>query len=266
MMRSVYLRMLYDRRWFIFGWTLGLAVFAAMMVVFYPTMRPEAGMQELLENMPAALQGMVGDMAALNSFDTYLATQLFDIRGSIIAGIMSIILGVSLATKEEESGELRTTLAQPISRTRLYIEKWLAMVSIIIITTVVGLGAGTYLVVPFVEDATMPLETMTRLLAMTILVLTTFATVAYATGTITGKKSVATFIGTIALASAFLVTTFAVGVDWLRDFEYLSLLHYFPAFEIVTDGIRWSDVSVLGGTTFVLLVISLLVFRHRDVV
>lgn len=222
-------------------------------------------MQELLDNIPTALQGMVGDMAALNSFDTYLATQLFDIRGSIIAGIMAIILGVSLATREEETGELRTLLAQPVSRMRLHFETWLAMTIVIAITITVGIGAGVYALVPFVEGATMPLDTMLRLLAMMILVLVAYATVAYAAGTTTGKKSLATLIGTITLAAGFLVTTFAVGVDWLREFEHLSLLYYFPALEVVTSGIDWFDVAILVSATLILLIISLLVFRRRDI-
>lgn len=265
MMRSVLLRTLYERRSFILGWTLGLAAFAALMAVFYPSMRPEAGMQDLMQSMPAAFQGLIGDMEALNRFDTYLATQLFDIRGSILVGVMAVILGVGLSTRQEESGELRTTLAQPISRGRYFIEQWLAMVVIIAIITVVGLGAGVYMMVPFIEGAALELAAFGRIIFMTVLVMTVFATVSFAAGMISGRRSAATLAGTLVLALSFVITTFSAGVEWLRDFEPVSLLYYFQAIETVSQRIIPGDVMVLGGLLLLLLAVSLLVFRRRDI-
>ncbi len=265
MMRTILTKTLYEKRGFIIGWTLGLAAFGSLMTVFFPAMRPEGALDGLMASMPPAFEGFIGEMSALRSFDTYLATQLFDIRGSIIIGIMAVVLGVGLSAKAEETGELRTLLAQPISRTRLFVENWLAMVLIIIVTVFVGLAGGIYLAAPFIEDATLPLDGMMRTLAMTVLLMTAFATVAYAAGMETGKRSMATLIGTVVLALCFIVTTFATGVDWLRDIEHWSLLHYFQASEVMTDGVAWSDVAVLIVATIVLLVLSLIIFRRRDI-
>ena len=265
MIRSIYLQTLYERRAFIIGWTIGLTAFAALMAVFFPAMRPENGMEALLESMPSAFQGLVGDMAALNSFDTYLATQLFDIRGSILIGIMAVILGVSLSTREEETGELRTLLAQPISRTRYLMEKWFAVVSIIALTTIIGLTVGIFLTAPFIEDAVLPLDGLLRTLAMTLLMMTTIGTVAFGVGFVTGKKSLATLVGTLVLALSFIIATFSAGVDWLKDIEFISLLSYFPAVDIMTTEIALRDVAVLGGATLAILLVSIFVFRIRDV-
>lgn len=265
MIRSIYLQTMYERRAFIIGWTIGLAAFAALMVVFFPAMRPENGMEALLESMPDAFKGMVGDMAALSSFDTYLATQLFDIRGSILVGIMAVILGVSLSTREEETGELRTLLAQPISRTRYLLEKWFSVVSIIAITTIVGLTTGIYLAAPFIENAVLPFDGLLRTLAMTLLMMTSISTVAFGVGFVTGKKSLSTLIGTLVLALSFIIATFSAGVDWLRDIEFISLLSYFPAVDIMTSAIAFRDVLVLGTVTLVVLLVSILVFRKRDI-
>lgn len=88
-------------------------------------MHQEGALDALVENMPKAFEGLVGNLASLKSFDTYLASQLFDIRLPLVAGIMAIILAQGLSTHEEERGELRTILALPISRTKLLFEKWL---------------------------------------------------------------------------------------------------------------------------------------------
>lgn len=265
MMWTVLTKTLYERRGFIAGWTLGLAAFGALMAVFYPSMRPEAGMQALVESMPAAFQGLIGDMVALSNFDTYLATQLFDIRGSILIGIMAVILGVGLSTREEESGELRTILAQSISRGRYLLEQWLAMVVIITLTTVVGLSLGIYATMPFIEGATIELIGLVRILVMTVLVMVVFATVAFAAGMVSGKRWVAVLVGSLMLSLSFIITTFATGVQWLRDFEPISLLYYFQAVETMTEGIVLADAAILIGVTLGLLVVSLLAFTRRDV-
>lgn len=126
-MRSVLIKTLYDRRWFMLGWAIAFAGLTALLVSFFPAMQV-SGLDDLVKNMPPAFKGLIGDLGLLSSFDTYIASQLFDIRLPLIGGIMAIILGLGLSSSEEESGELRTIVALPISRTKITIQKWLAIV------------------------------------------------------------------------------------------------------------------------------------------
>lgn len=264
MMRSVYLKTLYDKRFFLLGWTLGFAAIAALMTSFYPAMHQEGSISSLLESMPAAFKGLVGSLADLTRFDTYIASQLFDIRMPIIAGIMAIILGIGISVADEEKGELRTILSLPVSRTKLFVERWLAMLTVMV---VIGLGmvAGIYAVLPFIDIASIEPEILARLSAMTLLVMVTFGTIPFAVGLATGKRSAATGISIIVVIGSFLLTTFGQAVDWLHDYEPLSLLHYFPAADIVKNGIDLKDVAVFAVVTVALLVLSLFFFRTRDV-
>lgn len=264
MMRSVYLKTLYDKRFFMLGWTIGLAAFGALMAVFYPSMHQEGVMDGLIETMPEAFKGLIGSLADLSQFDTYIASQLFDIRLPIITGIMAIILGLGLSVSDEEKGELRTVLSLPVSRLKMLVHKWLAMVTIIIVT-LGGLVASLYVVMPFVEGASIEFDVLARLLAMTLLMMVTFGTIPFALGIASGKRSVANGLSILVVIGSFLLSTFAEAVDWLADYEFLSLLHYFPAVDIVKNGIELGDVAVLAGLTVVLLLIAVPAFRHRDV-
>jgi len=264
MMRSVYLKTLYDKRFFLLGWTLGFAAIAALMTSFYPAMHQEGSISSLLESMPAAFKGLVGSLADLTRFDTYIASQLFDIRMPIIAGIMAIILGIGISVADEEKGELRTILSLPVSRTKLFVERWLAMVTIMVVVGV-GMVAGIYAVLPFIDIASIEPDILARLSAMTLLVMITFGTISFAVGLATGKRSAATGVSIIVVIGSFLLTTFGQAVDWLHDYEPLSLLHYFPAADIVKNGVDLKDVAVFAVVTIVLLVLSLFFFRKRDV-
>jgi len=264
MIRSVFLKTLYDKRAFMAGWSAALAGFAALLVIFYPSMHQEGVMDELAKTMPPALQGLIGDLADLSHFDTYIASQLFDIRLPLLAGIMALILGLGLSVSDEERGELRTLLSLPISRTKLFVQRWLAMVTILGVT-LTGLLIGLYASMPFVEGATIDVSEMLPLVAMTGLMMVTFGTIPLAIGIATGKRAVASAIGIAVVIGSFILSSFGAAVDWLEPYVKLSLLNYFPAVDIVKSGIDISDVLVLGGITAALLIIAFVLFRRRDV-
>lgn len=264
MMRSVYLKTLWEKRFFVLGWTVGLTALAALMTSFFPAMKV-TGLDELVKNMPPAFKGLVGDLTLLQSFDTYIASQLFDIRVPLITGIMAIILGLGISISEEESGELRTLTALPVSRASLLLQKWFAMITIILLTTG-GLALGMYLVMPFIDDVTIDGGVVVQLLAMTTLIMTTYGTIPFAFAFATGERAIATFVSILVIIGGFILSTFGSAVDWLKDYEKLSLLHYFPAVEIVTnEGIVAWDAAILASITLVLLIAAILRFRHRDI-
>lgn len=262
-MNSVFVKTLQDRRWFIVGWFAGFAFLAVLLVAFYPSMRQEGAMDQLMATMPEALKGMMGDLADLTRFDTYLATQLFDIRASLIAGIMAIILALGLSVAEEEKGQLRTLLSLPISRTSLVVQKWLAMV-VILFATLLSLVV-TIFALQGTVDASIEFSVLLRLFFMTWLVMVAIATITFAAALATGKRAPAMLIGIVVMAGSFIVSTFGMSVDWLADIEWLSLFHYFPASEVVRDGIVVSNVIVLSSVTLIALLAAVGAFRRRDV-
>lgn len=262
-MRNVLTKTLYDKRWFLVGWFIGFVALAALMVAFYPSMRQEGSIDQLIATMPEAFKGLVGNLADLQQFDTYLASQLFDIRVSLLAGIMAIVLALGLTIGEEEKGQLRTMLALPVSRTKLLFEKWLAM-AVILFVTLLGLVVAVYALQATV-DASIAFDDMAQLFVMTWLVLLAVATVTFSAAMTTGKRAVAMLVGVVVMAGSFIVSTFGSAVDWLKDYEWLSLFYYFPASEVVRSGIELQNVAVLVGVIFIALVIAYVIFRRRDV-
>jgi len=264
MMRSVFLKTLYDKRWFIFGWTLGFVALSVLMTSFYPAMRQTGALDSLVANMPAALQGLIGSLADLRTFPTYIASQLFDIRIPLIAGVMAIILGLGLSTAEEERGELRTLLSLPISRTKLLIQKWLALCLIMAIGTG-GIVIGILGSAPLIDGASIELDTLLPLVAMTWLVMVTFGTVTFAAGFASGSRGIANTLGMLVIVGSFILSTFGKAVDWLTDFEKFSLLHYFPAVDIAKGTTDLNNVIVLAVVSLVSLIVAIILFRRRDV-
>ena len=263
MLRSVFTKTIYDKRFFILGWFLGFAALAALLVTFFPAMKQEGSLEMFVDSMPPAMQGFVGDLDNLRQLSTYLAAQLFDIRMQIIAGIMVVVLALKLTVGEEESGQLRTVLSLPISRTSLLVQKWLAMVCITGLA-LSGTAVGIY-VAQFAIDESISLLVLEQLMLMTWIVMVTFATVTFAAAIASGSRALATIVGILLLTTSFVITTFAIGVDWLRSFEAASLFYYFPAVEIAKSSIALRDVAVLSAVNVVALVVAFVCFRRRDV-
>lgn len=263
MMWSVFTKTLYDRRWFVLGWGIAFIALTALLASFFPAMKV-SGLDELVKNMPPAFKGLVGDLGLLSSFDTYMASQLFDIRLPLIGGIMAIILGLGLSSSEEETGELRTLSSLPISRAKIVLHKWLAIV-VIIFVMVLAIAVGLYACIPFVEGANMPLSAVLPLLGMSWLLMVTFGTIPFAAGVVSGHRAAAMAVGVLVVIGSFILTTFGQSVDWLQSYERFSLLYYFPAIEAVKDGVNWLDAVVLGGIALIALVIAVFVFRRRDI-
>ena len=214
-------------------------------------------------SLPPAFQGFVGDLANLKSFAPYLASQLFDIRMQIIGGIMAVVLAISLTVGEEYTGQFRSVLSLPVSRGKLLLQKWLAMVTII--GAIVLSSALGVLATQFTIGESVPIGALLRLEVMSWLLMVALASIPFAVAMATGKKALATLVGTVVVAVSFIVTTFALGVEWLKDYEKLSVFYYFPAVSVVKEGIALSDVAVLLAIALVPLVVSFFLFRRRDV-
>ena len=251
-----------ERRYFILGWSLGLAFLGFAMTTFFPSFSG-GQIDGLLTSLPPALQGLVGNLQDWKQLPGYIGSQVFDIRLPIFASILSILLAVGLTVGEENKGQLRTLVALPISRRKIIIAKWLAIVIICFIAsvgTVFGIEVGVAVI-----GETLDQMVLVRLGLFTWLLITALATLIFAVGSASGKRSLTTAAGIIVAIGSFLLTTFAQSVSWLKDYEWLSFLHYFPASDIARGTVEWGNVLFYIILIVVSLATAFLFFPRRDV-
>lgn len=94
-MFNIFRKTLNDRRFFILGWSLGLAFLGFVMVSFF-TSFSGGEIDQLMKTLPPALQGLVGDLQDWKNLPGYIGSQVFDIRLPILVSILSILLAVGL--------------------------------------------------------------------------------------------------------------------------------------------------------------------------
>lgn len=254
---------LYDKRAFIVGWSIALALLGYLMTIFYPAFHQDNALDQLVQNLPAALQGLVGNLNDLKELPSYIGSQIFAIRMPIFVSILSIILAVGLSVGEEEKGQLRTLAALPVSRTKIFLGKWSGVIVICVIVALAAL-IGVELGMLTIGES-IAWQVLVRLGLMTGLVALSLATIILAIGLATGRRGAAMAIGVIVAAGSFILTTFASSVDWLEKYEKVSLLHYFPAVNVAKDRIDPHDVLVYFVITAVFLLLGIIFFRRRDI-
>jgi ABC-2 type transport system permease protein len=262
-MYNLFTKTLYDKRSFIVGWSFGFIALSVLMLIFYPSFHQDNGLGELVKSLPPAFQSLVGDLNNLKTLPTYLGSQLFNVRIPIFISILSIILSVGLSVGEEEKGQLRTLAGLPLSRGRIFFNKWWVIVlicGVVTLATVAGITLGAMLI-----HETLDWAVLGRLSAVMWLFAICLATIVFAVGMATGKRGPTMAIGVVIAVGSFILTTFAAAVDWLQSYEKISLLHYFPAADIARSGIELRDVAVYAGLICVFIIIGIVGFRRRDI-
>lgn len=261
MFRSVFLKTLYDKRWFIFGWSVGVMAMLGFTAVFFPTFR-DSGFEEIMNTIPPALKNMMGEMSEYGNFPGYVASAVYGLRAQMLFIPLAIILGYSLGISDEANGRLYQLLAQPISRRRILLEKYVAgLVVLFVIIAMCALAVGAVAV--FVNEP-VPVELLAKISAMTMLFSTAIYSLTYALGKAFGRKSIALFVPLAWVMFSVLSDAFSSQVDWLKNADYASFMRYYHTSELLRDPIDMVNVVVLVGVSLFFLLVAMVGFPARD--
>ncbi len=261
-MFNLFFKTLRDKRYFLLGWAIGIGFLGFVMTSFFPSFSG-GQIDGLLDSLPPALQGLVGDLQDWKELPGYIGSQVFDIRLPIFISILSILLAIGLTVGEEDKGQLRTLIALPVSRRKIILAKWFSIVIICFVASlapIIGVEVGLLTIGKSLDQMV-----LVRLGLFTWLLVTALASLIFAIGLSTGKRAITTGVAIILAIGSFLLSTFAQAVDWLEPYEKLSFFHYFPAVEIAHGTMEWGNAVFYGVVILVSLFIALLFFPRRDV-
>ncbi|MFZ1811940.1 MAG: ABC transporter permease subunit [Candidatus Saccharimonadales bacterium] len=260
MMQSVFLRTLYDKRWFALGWSLALSLMAILMIAMFPSLHE--GMKNIAATMPPQLQGLVGDISLFGHIDTYLSSQLYDIRIPLFLMIMAVVLAQGLSVGAEERGEMRTILSTATSRTRYYVQTFLAACVIFAVALSVT-SLVTWVAVPMVSQ-TIATSLVIKLGGLSLLFALVIFAICYGVGMMTGSRMLVMSVGVGLIVSSVILEAGRT-VDWLELAQKISMLHYYDAGKLLTTGLDFKHLLVQLVLLIVSLVAGWLVYRRRDI-
>lgn len=258
MFRSVFLKTLYTKRWMTLWWTLSGLLLVLLTVSVFPAFQEALG--QSLNDVPEALRSLVGDASSYATLPGYLDLQVFE-QLVFLSIVLGIILGTSLLAGEENEGTLQTLASLPISRSRVYIQKLLALAVIVGVVTF-SLFVGSLLGASLIGESL----DFWRLAGATVgawLLALTLSILAYALGAATGKRGVAGAAAGLVAFLAFLLPALTQGVEGLQFLEKLSPFYYFNS--PLTTGLSATDYLTLIAVNITLTIVGYIFFSRRDI-
>lgn len=230
------------KKWWIFGWSLGIVALITLTLGFYPSFRDQADeFNEMIDKMPEGIKSLIGMGGGVEPLSPigYLSHEIFAFVLPSILMIASIGLASAIAG-DEEHGLLETIYALPIPRSRLVIERLaasavllgsLAMVSFIttlITSRIVNLGIGV---------AALGWATITALI-LTI----TIGSISLFVGGWTGRRGPALATGTTVAIAGYIITSLAdASIEFFRAIRFLSVFSLYDVVDVLRTGTpRWS--------------------------
>jgi ABC-2 type transport system permease protein len=264
MLRSVLLKTLRDQRRSLLAWATSIVLLVMMYGSFFPSIRHMPSMNDYLNQMPEALRSMFALSGADISTPTgYVQIELLSFMGPILVILYAVSAGNAAVAGEEDRHTMDLLLANPISRTRVVLDKLGAMIiGILLLTTVTG--AALLLSGPLF-GLTVPAGKATAAMLHLGLLGLVFGALALAIGAATGRTGVSRGVPAVAAVLAYMVNGLAPMVSWLEPFQKFSPFYQYVGHDPLHNGVSGSAVAVSVLTIAGLAVIAIWGFRRRDV-
>jgi len=227
-------------RWQVFWYGLGLALYAGLMLGLFPAFEDTLGGVEY----PAELLAFFGAAGDLADPRVFLQVEYFSFA-PIIMAIYGIVAGTGLLAGDEGRRTLEPLLAQPVSRSAVFISRAVALLAGLLLIAGINL-LGWAASVPFVDIDDLDLAT---------LIGATFAAV----------PMVEAFSGIALLIAAYLVASFAQVVEPIAWAKWLSPYYYSDSHQLLTEGVVWWHQGVLVALGATSMALAWLAFRGREI-
>ena len=262
MLRNVFTKTLWDARRSLLGWALAISAVGVLYAAFWPTVNtPE--MQRALRGYPQ------GVLEAFNYNDLtspagYLASSVYGLLIPLLVAVFAIAYGTRAVAGDEEAGTLDLLLAHPVSRTRVALQRFGALVAALAL-----IGAVLWLaMLAIAGPAELVGVTAAEFAAVTIQ-LTLFGAclggLAFAVGAATGRRALALGASAGVAVLAYLangVFPQVEGLEWTRD---VSPWHWYLGGEPLKNGLQAGDALLLLAVAAVLVAAGTWAFNRRDV-
>jgi len=270
MLNNVVLKTLRDKRRAMIGWLLVMTGMSLIYALYWPYIRDNPFMAQMmvsyLQSFPSGLiEAFIGSNLMLFTThpEAFLDSELFFLFVPLAFILFTASFGSDAIAGEEDRGTLNLLLSNPVSRSRVVLEKFIALV---VYTVLLGALLETELVVASVATNTsIDLFRLTDVTLSVILLSLVFGSMALALGCIGLGPSMSTGVAVSLGVVSYFVNSLATTFRDLQPYRKYSPFFYYIQADPLMNGLNIGDATVLLVLTVVTLSIALLAFRRRDV-
>jgi ABC-2 type transport system permease protein len=249
------------RRRSLIGYTLGMTVYALVVVALYPAFKNETSLNQLTDNNNA-VAALFGANGPLTTPTGWLNANLYTNFVPLIALLLAIGYGASCLAGQDEDGTLALVATLPLTRRGIVAQKAATMslqavpVSLATLACVL-LGRGF--------DLPITAAGLVGVTAGTVLLAIDFGALAMLVGARTGSRGAALGIASTAAAAAYLISSLAPVVHWLHPARFASPFFYAVGDGQLSRGLSAVDAAVLLAVAGAFTVAAVVAFERLDV-
>lgn len=260
LLTSVFLKSLRDQLGAIAAWGGGLAALCWLTLLFYPAVQGLGDINRILQQMPQ-LSGFLGDIASFTSLEGYTTSSLL-VYLPLVLAIYTIATAVGMIGGEITSGTMDFLLEHPVTRGRVVLEKFAALVvAVLAIGALTGLGlwlGGITINADIGFDRWL-------LAGLNLVPLTLFfGALAFMLSCAVRGRGVAIGVASAVAVGGFILNGLAPLVASLRTHREWTIYYLFAAGKPLSAGINMGDAAILLAGSLICLVIAVLAFDRRD--
>jgi ABC-2 type transport system permease protein len=242
-----------------------------MFASFYPSVKEDAEqLADLFKHYPEGLFKAVGlDVEQMGnmfaSMEAFLATEHYSIMWPILVIVMTITLGSGLIAGEVEKNTSEMLLSLPLSRSKIYWGKYIAVTIIITIFSVLSI----FCVMPFsvLFNFDIHVKNYYYIFILGYLFSLALFSITNLISSATSKKGKASLIATGIVVFMYAANILASFQESLDKAKYVSFFHYFDYNgALVNTTLNWTGVWVFSTTIGVCSIAGWIVFLKRDVI
>jgi ABC-2 type transport system permease protein len=264
MLANVFMKTLLDQRRSLLWWSVSLVLMVGMYVAIWPSMRDQPSMGQFLDQMPEAIRSLFATSGADMSTPVgYLQIELMSFLGPTVVLLYSIGTGVGAIGGEEDRHSMDLLLANPVSRSRVVLDKFAVMAfGTFLLTAVTGLAL---VLEGRLTNMDLPPGNVAAAMLHLALLGVVFGSLALALSAATGKTGLSRGIPAVVAVVSYIVNALAPLVDWLAPLQKLSPFYQYIGNDPLRDGVSGGSILVSVATVVVLVALAILGFRRRDV-
>jgi ABC-2 type transport system permease protein len=260
-LRNVFTKTLWDARRALLARAIAIAVVAPTYAAFWPTVNTPQ-LQQALQRYP---QGVLEAMnyTDLTSPAGYLASSVFGLLVPLLVAVLAVAQGTRAVAGDEEAGTLELLLANPVSRTRVALQRFAALAAMLM-----AVGAVLWLVMLAISGPAQLDGISTAEFAAAAAHLVLFGAciggLAFAVGAATGRRALALGISAGAAVLGYLangVLPQVRGLEWTRQ---ASPWHWYLVVSPCGTACRSAVSCSCSGVTAGLVVAGTWCFNRRD--
>ncbi|RIQ11216.1 ABC transporter permease subunit [Jiangella rhizosphaerae] len=235
-------QMLAERRRSLVWWSLSIAALAAIVGASYPAVRDVGSqIEQLVRQLPRGVLELMGAGGGIASPAGYLNSRFYSGLFPILLLVFGIMVAAWTVAGAEREGTLEPLLANPVSRTRVALERFAGTAVLLAVLTSAGTAVFVVLRGPF-ELASLGVGRLVAAGVGVFLLAMVFTALTFATGAATGNKGAAIAAGAGTAAATYLVFALAAFVEFFRNLRWLSPWDWFLSPSPLTGG--WTAWAV----------------------